>query len=116
MSTERRRRVIEVRERIVGPTEPRLKTVRPRRLSDYPRLPAVYRDLARRLAGPLLMGPPICDELIALVAHLFTEEEAGVVRHLGLYRGSEPPTWPAPNIARSRKSSRSWTGWRTRSA
>ena len=33
------------------------------------------------------MGPPVCDELVALVEHLFTEEEAGVVRHLGLFSG-----------------------------
>jgi Pyruvate/2-oxoacid:ferredoxin oxidoreductase delta subunit len=28
------------------------------------------------------MGPPICDELIAFVQHVFTEEEASVARHL----------------------------------
>jgi len=28
------------------------------------------------------MGPPICDELIALVGHMFTEEEASLVRHV----------------------------------
>ena len=33
------------------------------------------------------MGPPVCDELVALVEHLFTEEEASVVRHLGLLSG-----------------------------
>ena len=38
------------------------------------------------------MGPPICDELIALVQHLFTEEEAGVVRHLGCSAAAAPPT------------------------
>ena len=39
----------------------------------------------------------MCDELMALVQHLFTEEEAGVVRHLGLFSGRAPPSWPAPN-------------------
>jgi Na+-translocating ferredoxin:NAD+ oxidoreductase subunit B len=34
-----------------------------------------------------MMGPPICDELMALVQHLFTEEEAGVARHLGMFCG-----------------------------
>ena len=87
MDTPHRRRVIEVRERVVGPTEPRLKTVRPRKLSDYPHVPSVYHDVARRLSSPARMGPPICDELMALVQHLFTEEEAGVVRHLGLLSG-----------------------------
>ena len=33
------------------------------------------------------MGPPICDELIAFVQHLFTEEEAGVVRHMAPFIG-----------------------------
>jgi len=81
------RRVIEIDEHVVGPRPPKLKTVRARKLSDYPHLPAVYRDVACRLSSPLRMGPPICDELIALVEHLFSEEEAGVVRHLGLLSG-----------------------------
>ena len=83
----RPRRVIEINEHVVGPPAPRLKTVRPRKLSDYPHLPEVYRDVARGLSSPLRMGPPICDELIAFVQHLFTEEEAAVARHLGLYTG-----------------------------
>jgi ferredoxin len=28
------------------------------------------------------MGPPLCDELLALVEHMFTEDEADVVRHI----------------------------------
>jgi len=32
-------------------------------------------------------GPPLCDDLVAFVRHAFTEEEAGVARHLGPYRG-----------------------------
>lgn len=81
------RRVIEVNQRVVGPVPPRGNTVRARRLSDYPHVPAAFRDVAQRLSSPLRMGPPICDELMALVQHLFTEEEAGVVRHLRLYGG-----------------------------
>ncbi len=81
------RRIIEINQHVIGPRPAKLKTVRPRKLSDYPHLPAVYRDVACRLSSPLRMGPPICDELIALVQHLFTEEEAGVARHLGLYSG-----------------------------
>ena len=50
-------------------------------------MPQVYLDVARKLSSPLLMGPPICDELVAFVRHLFTEEEAGVVRHLGTFAG-----------------------------
>ena len=87
MDAQRSRRVIEVNQRVIGPAPPRGKTVRARKLSDYPHVPAVYRDVARRLSSPLRMGPPVCDELMALVQHLFTEEEAAVVRHLGLYRG-----------------------------
>jgi Pyruvate/2-oxoacid:ferredoxin oxidoreductase delta subunit len=87
METPSSRRVIEVRERVVGPTEPRLKVVRARKLSDYPHVPDVYHDVARLLSGTMRMGPPICDELMALVQHLFTEEEAGVARHLGLFSG-----------------------------
>ena len=87
MEPQHGRRVIEINEHIIGPRPPRLKTVRPRKLSDYPHLRAEYRDVARRLSSPLMMGPPVCDELIALVQHLFTEEEAGVARHLGLFSG-----------------------------
>lgn len=80
-------RVIVVNRQIIGPPEPRQKSVRPRQLSDYAHVPQVYLDVARRLSSPLLMGPPVCDELIALVRHLFTEEEAGCARHLGMIRG-----------------------------
>ena len=81
------RRVIEVGRPIGAAEPPRLRPLTPRKLDDYPHLPAAYRDVAGVLASPLLMGPPICDELMALVRHLFTEEEAGACRHLGLYRG-----------------------------
>ena len=87
MDAPRGRRVIEIREQIVGPPEPRLKTVRPGKLSDYPHVPRVYHDVAVRLSSPVRMGPPVCDELMDLVQHLFTEEEAGVARHLGLLTG-----------------------------
>lgn len=81
------RRVIEINRHIIGPCPPKPKTVRARKLSDYPHLSAAYRDVASLLSSPLRIGPPICDELIALVQHLFTEEEAAVVRHLGLITG-----------------------------
>jgi Pyruvate/2-oxoacid:ferredoxin oxidoreductase delta subunit len=87
MDAQQARRVVEVRERVVGPTEPRLKTVHPRKLTDYPHVPQVYCDVAQRLSSPVMMGPPICDELMEFVQHLLTEEEAGVVRHLGLLKG-----------------------------
>ncbi len=78
------RRVIQIGQRVIGPPEPRAKTIRPRRRSDYPAVAAAHLDVAERLTSPLLMGPPLCDELVALVQHLFNEEEAAVVRHLGL--------------------------------
>jgi len=81
------RRVIEVNKSLVGPTPPRPVTVRPRRLEDYPRVSGAHRDLAYRLASPVLMGPPLCDELVALVEHAFTEEEAACARRLGVFRG-----------------------------
>jgi hypothetical protein len=83
----RGRRVIEVSQGILGPTQPRPKTVQPKKSADFPGVPKVYLDVAQKLSSPLLMGPPICDELIAFVQHLFTEEEAGVVRRLGMFVG-----------------------------
>jgi electron transport complex protein RnfB len=81
------RQVIHVNRHIVGPGEPKLKTVRPRKAGDYPGVPKAYLDVAQKLSSPILMGPPLCDELLAFVQHLFTEEEAGAARHLHLYRG-----------------------------
>jgi Na+-translocating ferredoxin:NAD+ oxidoreductase subunit B len=76
------RHVIEVNRSLIGPPAPRLKTVKPRKISDYAHVPRVYLDAARKLTSPFLLGPPICDELIAFVRHLFTEEEASIVRHM----------------------------------
>jgi len=74
--------VIQIKDGIVGPREPRLRSVRPKKLSDYPGVPAPYLEVTKMYSNPLLMGPPICDELIALVQHMYTEEEASLVRHL----------------------------------
>ena len=35
------------------------------------------------------MGPPVCDEFVALIEHLFTEDEAAVVRRLGIARARD---------------------------
>ena len=83
------RRVIEVHEGILGPAKPRLRTVQPKTLGNFPSLPPAYLEVVKKLSSPLLMGPPICDELVAFVQHLFTEEEASVVRHLGTLRGHD---------------------------
>jgi Na+-translocating ferredoxin:NAD+ oxidoreductase subunit B len=84
---DRGRRIIEINQHVIGPRPPKTNSVRARKLGDYPRLSAAHSDVVRCLSSPLRMGPPVCDELVALVEHLFTEEEAGVVRHLGLISG-----------------------------
>ncbi len=69
------------------PHAPRLRNLRARRRADFPALPAVYLDLAEKLSSPLRGGPPLCDELLAFVQHVFSEEEAAAARHLGSLRG-----------------------------
>ena len=66
---------------------PRLRPLRPRRRRDYAHLPGPYLELACKLASPLRGGPPLCDQLVALVQHVFTEEEAAVACHLGTFLG-----------------------------
>lgn len=96
MAERTARRVIEVNRGVFGPTPPRPKTVRPRTLADFPGVSQAHLEAANKLASPLLTGPPLCDELVALVQHLFTEEEAGVVRHLRQFAGMS-----AADIARA---------------
>jgi Pyruvate/2-oxoacid:ferredoxin oxidoreductase delta subunit len=79
--------VIQVDRGIIGPREPRPRCVRVRRLSDFPRVSSAHRVVAKRLSSPLLLGPPICQELIDLVEHTFTEDEADLVQHLRPARG-----------------------------
>jgi Pyruvate/2-oxoacid:ferredoxin oxidoreductase delta subunit len=55
--------------------------------TQYSGVPTAYLEVARKLSSPLLMGPPLCDELIAFVRHVFSEEESAVVRFLGTVRG-----------------------------
>ncbi|HEY4759333.1 MAG TPA: 4Fe-4S dicluster domain-containing protein [Thermoguttaceae bacterium] len=86
-ATNQVRQVIEVNQPVIGHNVPQLRELRPRKISDYPHVPRVYLDVAEKLSSPLLLGPPICDELIAFVQHLFTEEEAGVVRHMRPFMG-----------------------------
>ncbi len=42
--------------------------------------------LAKKLGAVKVMGPPLCDELLALVAHLFTRDEARIGLHLSFVR------------------------------
>ena len=81
------RRVIELNNGIFGPAALKPKTIRAKTIADFLGVPQVYVEVAAKLASPLLTGPPLCDELLAFVQHLFTEEEAAVVRHLGQFTG-----------------------------
>jgi Pyruvate/2-oxoacid:ferredoxin oxidoreductase delta subunit len=83
LDTRNRRLVIEVNQPIsmrLPPAErPRLRI---RSSREFMGVPRAYLDVARKLASPLINGPPLCDELVAFVQHLLTEEEAAVMRHL----------------------------------
>ncbi|MDZ7615892.1 MAG: 4Fe-4S binding protein [Patescibacteria group bacterium] len=81
------RTILEVNHTLVAPWEPKTRTVQPRKPADYPHVTKGHLAVAERLSNPAFMGPPLCDELIALVRHVFTEEEAEIVRHLGTLRG-----------------------------
>ena len=77
------RRILQINRDIIGTTQPRPRTIRQTKLSDYPTLSAAHRQIAKSLSSPWLLGPPICDELMAVVEHLFTPAEAEVVQYLG---------------------------------
>ncbi len=79
-------RVIQIKDGVIGPVEPLPVTVPYKKIGDYPGVPKVYTEVAKHFSSTLLMGPPICDELISLVQHIYTEEEASIVRHLKPYR------------------------------
>ncbi len=76
------RRTLSVRRHIIGPPAPRPITVERRRLKDYPGVSRAHREIASKLSSPLMLGPPICNELMDFVQHAFTDEEARVVQHL----------------------------------
>ncbi len=80
-------RTVVLNAGIIGPRAPKPRRVRARQVGDYPSTSTAHLDVARKLSSPLLMGPPICDELIAFVQHTFTPEEASLVRHLGAFTG-----------------------------
>lgn len=79
------RRSVVVDKQIIGPPPPRPRMVRQMKRSDFPHVSAAHLDVAEKLGSPLMMGPPLCEELVRLVEHLFTEEEARFARHLGLF-------------------------------
>jgi len=76
-------RLIRVTDGVIGPVEPKKKTVKAKTRADYPGVSAAHLDIAEVYASPKLAGPPLCDELIALMQHTFTEEEASIARHIG---------------------------------
>ncbi len=53
-----------------------------RTIREYAELPAAYRKIAGNYATPLLIGPPLCDELMALILHMYTEDEARLAQHV----------------------------------
>ena len=74
-------RLIKVRRGVIGPSKPRPVAINERRPEDYPDLPQAYLDVAE-MWGTRFGGPPLCDEYIAVLKHVFTEDEARAVRHL----------------------------------
>jgi H+/Na+-translocating ferredoxin:NAD+ oxidoreductase subunit B len=51
-------------------------------VGEPPSVSAAHVEVARNYSSPLLQGPRMCDELLALVGHMYTEEEADIVRHM----------------------------------
>lgn len=53
---------------------------------DYRAVSRAHLDIAENYTSPLILGPPLSDELIALIEHMFTEEEAELARHIKPWR------------------------------
>jgi len=87
---------LQVVRRFAGPPPPRPVSVRRRCPADYPGLNPDQLAMAEALSSPLLMGPPLCDQLVALAAHVFDPEEAALARHLRPLRAV-----PARDVARA---------------
>jgi len=45
-----------------------------------------HRRILARYSSPLLGGPPRSDDLLELVCHMYTDEEADLVQHLPIFR------------------------------
>jgi electron transport complex protein RnfB len=80
-------RIIQIHQNIIGPGEPKKRTIKPLQISDFPSVPRVYLEAALKYTRPILMGPPLCEELVELIRHMFTEEEAAVFLPLGMIGG-----------------------------
>ena len=63
--------------------------------TDNPHTNPEVVKLAKVFSSPALLGPAYSENLVALVAHLFSPEEAAIARRLPYYR-----TKPLEHIAR----------------
>ena len=81
-----KRKRIQINRRVIGPPAPRPIRTSQLKLEDFPQVSRAHREVARKLSHPLLLGPPVCEELMAVIRHLYTEEEASLVAELGIVR------------------------------
>ena len=75
-------RFIHKKNGIIGPVEPHPIEFRKRNREDYPNIPEVYLDVADMWAKMSFGDPDLSDEYMAVIQHLFTEEEARMARNL----------------------------------
>jgi Na+-translocating ferredoxin:NAD+ oxidoreductase subunit B len=87
---------LQVVRRFAGPPPPRPVEVRRLRPADFPGVDADQLAMAVHLSSPLLLGPPLCAELVAFAQHVFPPEEAALARHLKPLRAV-----PAREVARA---------------
>jgi len=73
--------MVRVKDGVIGPIEPQKPNIKVKTPGDYPSTRKSYLEVARNY-GPDLSGPPLCDELVELIQHMFTEEEADTIQHL----------------------------------
>ncbi len=79
-------RVININKGVASPITPLTKTLTQKKIGDYPGVPRVYFEVAKTFGSTFFAGPPLCDEFMALIQHMFTEEEASIVRDLKPFR------------------------------
>ncbi len=53
-----------------------------KRVRGYPGVSEAHLAVALNYSNTHLLGPPVCRELISLVEHMYTEEEAEIVQHV----------------------------------
>ena len=76
------RRTLHLNRKVIGPLPPRPSTARERSPSDFPHSRPAHLEVAGLLSSPALLGPPLCEQLVRFVEHVFTEEEATCARRL----------------------------------